>query len=123
MLTSKSFPLSLSQLALIVGLGVGACITGCAEAPAPTTGSSTSAYSDSDSDGSEAEAERERIEASEAFLRAEDRRGQRGREQAESARPACKYKCTDYNYAPDECSDGYYCQHADGCLVADANCQ
>ncbi len=36
---------------------------------------------------------------------------------------ACQYKCTDYYYAPGECSDGWYCRYSDGCLVEDSQCK
>ena len=39
-----------------------------------------------------------------------------------SANNARQYKCTDYKYAAGECSDGYYCRYADGCLVEDSTC-
>lgn len=35
---------------------------------------------------------------------------------------SCQYKCTTYNYAPGECTDGFYCRYSDGCLVADSTC-
>lgn len=45
-----------------------------------------------------------------------------GNPNASGASSACTYACVDYNYAPGDCSGGYYCQYADGCLVADASC-